>query len=442
MYQRTNRKGALMSNVLCHIFCLIAAILIPIDAYAKSASEVFEIASKSTVVVLGYDSKGKTSSLGSGVVMPDGTVATNCHVIQKAARLVVRYQKKEYQAVKRYTDWDRDTCTLMATDLNASPVTLGSTNRLKIGARVYTIGAPQGLELTISEGIVSNLREIGGGQYIQTTAPISPGSSGGGLFDDEGHLLGLTSFYLAKGQNLNFALPVEWINELPKRHKETTQETTRTVKWVSKALELQSEKNWRGMLAHCQRWASAEPKNAEAWFSLGVAYSNSNQITKGIDAYQQTLRINPQHVSAWYNLGYTYSQAGQNIKAIESYRQALRLNPEHTRAWYNLGRAYEESGQTGKAIEAYQQTLRVNPEDSLTWGTLGLAFIKTDQISKAIECCQRALRINQEDELAWYTLGLAYKIDGQHNGVIDVYKQLKRLDPKLADKFFNEIVSP
>jgi S1-C subfamily serine protease len=287
-----------MSSSLCHIFCLIVAILVTVDAYAKSASEVFEIASKSTVVVLGYDAKGKASSLGSGVVMPDGTVATNCHVIQKATRLAVSYQKKEYQAVKRYTDWDRDTCTLYASNLNVAPVSPGSTNGLKIGARVYAIGVPQGLELTISEGIVSNLREIGGGQYIQTTAPISPGSSGGGLFDDEGRLLGLTSFYLAKGQNLNFALPVEWINELPKRHKETTQKTTHTMEWVNKALELQSEKNWRGMVAHCQRWISIESKSAEAWFSLGVAYSNSNQITKGLEAYQQTLRINPNHVSA------------------------------------------------------------------------------------------------------------------------------------------------
>jgi S1-C subfamily serine protease len=100
---------------------------------------------------------------------------------------------------------------------SAPAVVIGSTKTLKVGAKVYAIGAPKGLELTLSDGIVSSLREVDGGQYIQTTAAISPGSSGGGLFDENGALVGLTTFYLAEGQNLNFAVPVEWVKELPKR---------------------------------------------------------------------------------------------------------------------------------------------------------------------------------------------------------------------------------
>jgi serine protease Do len=68
----------------------------------------------------------------------------------------------------------------------APAVVVGSTKSLKVGAKVYAIGAPKGLELTLSDGIVSSLREVEGGQYIQTTAAISPGSSGGGLFDENG----------------------------------------------------------------------------------------------------------------------------------------------------------------------------------------------------------------------------------------------------------------
>jgi hypothetical protein len=83
--------------------------------------------------------------------------------------------------------------------------------QLRIGQRVYAIGAPQGLELTISEGIVSSLREVPGGSVIQTTAPISPGSSGGGLFDLSGRLVGIMTFQHRYGQNLNFALPADWI---------------------------------------------------------------------------------------------------------------------------------------------------------------------------------------------------------------------------------------
>jgi cytochrome c-type biogenesis protein CcmH/NrfG len=440
MYRKTNRKGVLMSNALCHIFCLIVAILIPIDAYAKSASEVFEIASKSTVVVLGYDAKGKASSLGSGVVMPDGSVATNCHVIEKATRLAVRYQKREYSAIKRYTDLDRDACTLNVIDLIAPAIRPGTTRGLKVGMRVYTIGAPQGLELTLSEGIVSSLREIDSGQYIQTTAPISPGSSGGGLFDEEGRLIGLTSFFLAKGQNLNFALPVEWISELPKRHEQTALKKTRTVEWVAKAVELDAKRNWRELIAHSQRWTASEPKNAIAWGFLGIAYNESGQTIKAIDSYQQALRINPENSATWYNLSLAYDKSGQTIKKIECLQKTVQINSEHANAWYNLGTTYGQSGQTSKAIECLNQVVRINPDYYTAWVNLGVAYGHLGQNAKAIDCFQQALRINPKHANALYNIGISYKIDGQKKAVIEVFQKLKHLDPKLADKFFNEIV--
>jgi hypothetical protein len=109
--------------------------------------------------------------------------------------------------------------------LDAPPAVLGSTRGLKVGQPVYAVGAPRGLELTLSSGIVSSLRRnLLGNDFpddqlpiIQTDAAISGGSSGGGLFDGEGRLIGITSFGIRDGQNLNFALPAEWIRDLPAR---------------------------------------------------------------------------------------------------------------------------------------------------------------------------------------------------------------------------------
>jgi hypothetical protein len=88
-----------------------------------------------------------------------------------------------------------------------------SANSLSVGETVFAVGAPQGLELSITNGIVSQLRvtETGQAPMIQNTAPISPGSSGGGLFDAQGRLIGLTTYMLRESQGLNFALPSEWI---------------------------------------------------------------------------------------------------------------------------------------------------------------------------------------------------------------------------------------
>src|SRR5262249_49670558 len=93
---------------------------------------------------------------------------------------------------------------------------IAATDDLQVGQRVYAIGAPQELELTLSDGLISGLRQTEGGsiQLIQTSAPISPGSSGGGLFDQDGRLVGITTFFVEEGQNLNFALPAAWVLEL------------------------------------------------------------------------------------------------------------------------------------------------------------------------------------------------------------------------------------
>jgi S1-C subfamily serine protease len=209
-----------MKKMIYTVLFIATGFLISSPVHAKTASEVFDAVSLSIVVILTWDVNGKNLGFGSGVVIPGGSVATSFHVVKDAAMIKVLYRQKEYQATLHYIDWDRDVCTLIGEDFNAPAVSMGSTSRLKVGKRVFAIGAPQGLELTLSEGIISGLRPVAGGQYIQTTASISPGSSGGGLFDEEGRLIGLTTFYLTEGQQLNFAVPVEWIDELPDRSKE------------------------------------------------------------------------------------------------------------------------------------------------------------------------------------------------------------------------------
>lgn len=457
---------------------LLPLLLVATTGHAKTASEVYEQAARSTVVVENIDAKGKAQSMGSGVVLPNGDVVTNCHVVKGANRLKVRSGDKEHPATLRYSDWDRDLCSLSVAGLSAPAAVVGNTKTLKVGAKVYAIGAPKGLRLTLSDGIVSSLRPVDGGQYIQTTAAISPGSSGGGLFDENGALVGLTTFYLAEGQNLNFAVPVEWVKDLAQRSTKAvaTATTQPMTQWLNKAIELETRKDWPALLEHSLRWTKAQPGSSVAWFSLGYAYDKAGQSAKSIEAYQQALRINPELASAWNNLGIAYAEAGQSAMAIESYQQALRINPEHAgawnnlgiaygkvvqsvkaieayqqalrinpkyaEAWYNLGNAYGNAGQSAKAIEAFQQALRINPEYAEAWNNLGVAYGDAGQIAKAIEAYQQVLRINPEDAIAWNNLGAAYARSGQRGKVLEVYQRLKALDPTIAEHFFNTFVMP
>ncbi|MDQ3267757.1 MAG: S1C family serine protease, partial [Pseudomonadota bacterium] len=186
-------------------------------AVAKTPEQIFEQVSPSVVVVDIFDSKDEFIGQGSGVVIGTGQVITNCHVAKRGKSRQVRQSGKTFSATMQYSDPSRDLCQLNVPDLRAPPVVLGTAKKLKVGQRVYAIGAPEDLELTLSEGLISSLRPHEGSDYIQTSAAISLGSSGGGLFDDQGQLIGITTFYHAEGQNLNFALPVDWVGELQKR---------------------------------------------------------------------------------------------------------------------------------------------------------------------------------------------------------------------------------
>jgi S1-C subfamily serine protease len=201
--------------VFCKFGFLLLALCttLPPSALALTASQVYEQVKDSVVVVKAYDQKGKLAGLGSGVRLPSGDVITNYHVVKAGVRYTVGQGKQGTPATVKAGDPDKDLCLLTAPGLTAKPARLGSATRLKVGEPVYAVGAPQGLELSLSEGIVSQLRG-GPPPIIQTTVAISQGSSGGGLFNADGELVGITSFYLKEGQSLNFALPVEWIGEV------------------------------------------------------------------------------------------------------------------------------------------------------------------------------------------------------------------------------------
>jgi hypothetical protein len=168
-----------------------------------SAEQVFE---KASAAVYKVDAGER---LGSAVAISDRELLTNCHVVKDKTRVAIVHDKKRQSADVVSANTKADRCILRAESVLPRWVKVRPYDDIKAGERAVTIGTPQGLELTVAEGIVSSKRTLEGRRLVQTTAAISQGSSGGGLFDAEGHLLGITTFYLAFGQNLNFAVAAE-----------------------------------------------------------------------------------------------------------------------------------------------------------------------------------------------------------------------------------------
>ena len=203
-------------NVTAKIQLAILAFAVAIPsarAAENDAAAVFEKAKKSVVVVRVFDANDTQLGQGSGVITAENEVTTNCHVVENAARVEVVTPGAEKPIAAKITNGDvgRDLCLLSAKGLT-NAATIRNAKDLTVGENVYAVGSPQGLEFSISGGIVSQLRSLGETPpLIQTDAAISKGSSGGGLFDREGNLVGITTFYYKGGQNLNFAIPSEWI---------------------------------------------------------------------------------------------------------------------------------------------------------------------------------------------------------------------------------------
>ena len=197
------------TNFMALISLLVTvAIGLSPDALALQAEEIFRTASPSITMVFAEELKNTIQ--GSGVVVGPERVITNCHVVLSKTgsvrkQLRVKFQGQLFQAKYLTGDPQYDTCLLRVSGLSANPVVIANLNLLRVGQRVYAIGAPSGLDLTLTDGLISSLRTIDRTQVVQTSAPISPGSSGGGLFSDNGELIGITSFTIGTGRGLNFA---------------------------------------------------------------------------------------------------------------------------------------------------------------------------------------------------------------------------------------------
>ena len=155
------------------------------------------------------------NGFGSGVVVDGaGVIVTNLHVVQGETALSIELNNGDVYDDVGVVDVDerRDIALLKIKAFNLPAAILGDSDEVRVGESVVLVGSPEGLDFTVSEGVISALRDSGDGyQMIQTSAPASPGSSGGGMFNEFGELIAIVTSQFTDGQNLNFALPINYV---------------------------------------------------------------------------------------------------------------------------------------------------------------------------------------------------------------------------------------
>jgi S1-C subfamily serine protease len=310
---------------------------------------------KPTVVAITtYDSTGEPLMTGSGFFVSPGRVVTNLHVVRGAIRADIKTldgKGRIYPVSGALAIDDEGDLALLAVDM---PAERGRVSELATtlpdeGEQIFVIGNPLKLEGSVSDGIVSAVREVPKvGRIIQITAPISHGNSGSPVFNLRGQVLGVVTIKVTNGQNINLAIAASRIDQLkPDKLRPLTELKSKTELAESlyrTGLDSLWLGNYDNAVGYFENAVNKNPKRAEAWVQVGYCKVKQGKNAEAIRAYQQALQLKPDDAEIHNKLGDAYYYAGRFREAIESYTEAARLRPGDPETHYNLAVTFQESG--------------------------------------------------------------------------------------------------
>lgn len=307
---------AIHVTVLCLIFAQTAA-------WAEPTVDTVYKLKGSIVKVHTVTNKGG-QGVGSGVVIAENLVATNCHVLADSNGINVTASGEFYIPVGVREDWRHDVCILRFQFLPLKPAELGDSDRLQYEQSVFSIGFPGGPPKPLTTyGQIKALYPMDGSHVIRTSASFIMGASGSPIFDDKGRLLGMNTVKSPGKHAYFYGVPVNWIKQamdLPE-HPLVSQpgipfwdaaEDQRPY-FMRVVLPLQN-RSWQELRQIAQAWAGKEPDNLEAQYYVALAAENLGAVTEAQAGYQAVLATNARHSASLLGLGRIANRSGNQAE--------------------------------------------------------------------------------------------------------------------------------
>lgn len=420
-------------------------------ASARPLVDVLEQAELGVVVVLVKDAAGKPESQGSGFFVDERHVITNRHVIEDGAQAEVTLKNGRRYAVAGIVadDADNDLVLLRINipgDAGHRPLPINASEPRK-GEEVYVLGAPRGLEFSVSRGIVSAIRSYEGrtsDRVVQTDASISPGNSGGPLINAAGEVIGVATFIRTDGQNLGFAQGAWHVAAMRAGSMKTLVQwqSGRAEEYYQQARTAYSQKRYAEAIPLLVKVVQGRPKHPYAWFELGYALAEVGKNTDAVAAFERHLRNGVTGAPAaetLFNIGIIREEAGQSQRAQQAYREALEHDPNYASALNNLGMMAWKAQNWQEVVKYFSRLLQVQPGNAAVRADLSMAInnIGHDEacagrLWTAVRRFQEALDIDANNNLARLNLGLVAHDLGYGGTVREVYQELIVRDPAKA----------
>src|SRR5689334_7856088 len=468
------------------LLLLLLILTPPIRASQDLLPDLVRRIKPSAVAIETFDSRGEKLSRGSGFFVESDRIVTNRHVIEGAYRAEVHsstgavYQVKGVLAV----DAEGDIALLKIDETQIRPLPLDKTSPQE-GESVVVIGNPLGLEGSVTNGIVSAVRDIPTfGRIIQITAPISSGSSGSPVVNMQGQVIGIATLQITGGQSVNFAIPSERISQLQVATMTSLADLVATtgrnkrakaVQFFRDGLSFLSKDDCEKALPYFEKAVESDSQYAEAWaqsgfcneklgrhaeaidaskkavslrpsaesyFNIGLASFYLKQYKDAADAYRQSIKLDPYNAAdAHFALGLVYRDWGKADDEIQAYKQAIKLRPDYIVAYERLGSRYMKSKKFNEAIEVYRQLAALKPGDPFAPNSLGEAYVELNRLNEAVESFRQSIRLKPDFGKAYYNLGKTLMAMGNRDGALEQYTILTSIDPDWAEKL-NAIINP
>jgi S1-C subfamily serine protease/Flp pilus assembly protein TadD len=410
------------------------------------------------------------TSAGSGVVIgTQGEILTNSHVVEGCAEITLRFTSGNSETAALVARDERnDLAVIRAIRANISATSVATFREgtpVRAGDAAVALGYPlSGLLATTANLSVGNVSALAGlrddSRYLQISAPVQPGNSGGPLLDTSGHLIGivtakLNAVRIAKftgdiPQNVNFALKAEVartfldskgiayrkapsdqqlsaadVGDIARPftvHIRCKQDGLRSaaVPTMSSPSQVANQEFNRQIrlctdlrIDSCtaliqSRQVIADRTLAKVFQIRGQAYFFKRDFTRAISDLTEAIRLNPADSGAFGSRGITYSMMKEYGRGMADFNEAIRLNPKDAGAFSGRGGTYRGMGEYSRAIADYNQAIWLNPKYAEAFSGRGLTYYLWKEYDRAIADLNEAIRLDPSDALSYRIRNDAY----------------------------------
>lgn len=402
------------------------------------AKSIFKKYNDAVVVIYACDSYGKPVAQGSGVVLnSQGLIVTNYHVCQSYTNIKIKHEDLIVEDVTILGgSKDDDLMFLKVAPDIFGFIPAGNSDKLEVGQKVYALGSPLGFENSITEGIVNGIRKDSDNEsYIQLSASITHGSSGGALITAGGKLIGITFGGMEEGQNINFAIPINKVlssgifaankfdepetekSEKKKTKKKKSEDITST-DTEKKVKKPRKKKKDTEITSGTDSGSIAKiPGRTTVGKSTTANVSSEEYLEKGNSAYKlkdfstalsyfsKCIEADPSNLKAYYCRGLTYLELKKYDASISDFNYVVRELPSETFGYMGRGFAYMRMERYNDAISDFAKSFELDKTNIYSVFGLGECYYNTEEYAKSALCFTTYMLYDSKNAASYYYRG-------------------------------------